>query len=201
MSLQDRIIDEATKLFAHQGIKAVRMDDIASSMGISKRTIYEVFGDKENLILECLNYFNDKMNEMNAEITAGASNIIEEYLLIMEVWDKQMDASHNIVGNIKKFYPRIYDKYSKTHMKEAYSKLKIKLKQGVEQGYLLDNVNLNLAISVFGHSIYGILKNDATMPHNVSEREAFKYITTYFFRGIATPKGIAMIDEYFKNKN
>ena len=47
MSQRDYIIDKATEMFVSQGIKSVRMDDIAQSLGVSKRTLYEMFGDKE----------------------------------------------------------------------------------------------------------------------------------------------------------
>ena len=47
---KDRIIEEAMRMFVQQGIKSVRMDDIARSLGVSKRTLYEQFGDKEELL-------------------------------------------------------------------------------------------------------------------------------------------------------
>ena len=50
MTQRDYIIDRATQMFVSQGIKSVRMDDIAQSLGVSKRTLYEMFGDKEELI-------------------------------------------------------------------------------------------------------------------------------------------------------
>ena len=52
MLLKDRIVAESTNLFVRNGVKSVRMDDIASRLGVSKRTIYELFGDRESLIVE-----------------------------------------------------------------------------------------------------------------------------------------------------
>ena len=52
--LRERIIETAVKAFAAQGIKSITMDDIATSLGISKRTLYEVFPDKETLLEECI---------------------------------------------------------------------------------------------------------------------------------------------------
>ena len=49
-SQRERIIEHAMEMFATQGIKSVRMDDIASQLGMSKRTLYELFGDKEELL-------------------------------------------------------------------------------------------------------------------------------------------------------
>ena len=54
MLSKDRIIAESTDLFVRYGVKSVRMDDIASRLGVSKRTIYELFGDRESLIRTCV---------------------------------------------------------------------------------------------------------------------------------------------------
>lgn len=56
VEVKDRIIRQALKSFADHGIKSVRMDDIANSLKISKRTLYEIFADKETLLTECLLY-------------------------------------------------------------------------------------------------------------------------------------------------
>ena len=54
---RETIIQLAAEMFVGQGIKAVRMDDIARHIGVSKRTIYEQFGDKEELLYQCLSYY------------------------------------------------------------------------------------------------------------------------------------------------
>ena len=59
------------------GIKAVHMDDIASSLSISKRTLYELFGDKEELLLEVFRFYRRCMNEYMQEIASSANNVLE----------------------------------------------------------------------------------------------------------------------------
>lgn len=199
--MRDHIIKEATKLFIQYGLKAIRMDDIATQLGVSKRTIYEIFGDKETLIYECMDYYNDKLHAEKAQIMAQASNIIEEFVLLFQNWEEDADANYKLMVSLKRFYPNVYKKLSEGRSKEGFETLKRKMVKGVEEGYLLESVNYDLAISVFTHSIYGIISNQkAILPNNVSEKEAFKYVVTYFFRGIATEKGRKLIDEYLENK-
>lgn len=175
------------------------MDDIATQLGVSKRTIYEIFGDKETLIYECMEYYNDKLHAEKAQIMAQASNIIEEFVLLFQNWEEDADANYKLMVSLKRFYPNVYKKLSEGRSKEGFETLKRKMVKGVEEGYLLASVNYDLAISVFTHSIYGIISNQkAILPNNVSEKEAFKYVVTYFFRGIATEKGRKLIDEYLK---
>ena len=187
-------------MFARNGVKSVRMDDIAAEMGISKRTIYEIFGDKENLIMESLRYFHEQIQAYIRKVTDGATNIIEEYLLMLDIWDKQVDATYNMMNDVKKFYPKIHEKYMREHVEEAVATVREKLQKGIDDGYLLDSINLDLSMTVMGYSIYGVIKKDRLLPANISERDAFKYVISYFIRGIATLKGIKMIDDYFGNK-
>lgn len=197
--MKEHIINEATKLFMQYGLKAIRMDDIASQLGVSKRTIYEIFGDKEALIYECISHHSENLKAVKAKIIAQASNIIEELVLLFQCWEEDMDVNYNLMVNLKRFYPNVHQKFLDDHSNTEYEILKEKLQKGIEEGYLVKNVNYDLAVSVFTYSIYGIMSNQkAILPNNVSEKEAFKYVVTYFFRGIATEKGRKMIDEYLE---
>lgn len=184
-------------MFSQYGVKSVRMDDIASNLGISKRTIYEIFGDKENLITECVIAYHDSLDSEKTRITSQANNVVEEFMFLMKEWDDEMDARHKMMEGVKKFYPKVYQRIATKFADEGYSKLRHKLKEGVSQGLLLDNINMDLAISVLSYSIFGVMSNqNMKLPNNVSENDAFRYIITYFLRGIATDKGIKMIDDF-----
>ena len=66
MDQKERIIEQAMHMFVSQGIKSVRMDDIAQQLGVSKRTLYELFGDKEGLLYLAMDrYFEKKRIERN----------------------------------------------------------------------------------------------------------------------------------------
>ena len=70
--LREKIIDAAVTLFEKKGIKGVTMDDIASSFGISKRTLYEVFTDKETLLIECVRRGQAEADDADAVVEVGA---------------------------------------------------------------------------------------------------------------------------------
>ena len=79
---RETIIQLAAEMFVGQGIKAVRMDDIARHIGVSKRTIYEQFGDKEELLYQCLSYYVREQDRRHAELGAQAKNVLEAMLLV-----------------------------------------------------------------------------------------------------------------------
>ena len=83
------IVEAAHTLFIEHGIKDVKMDDIAARLSISKRTIYELFKDKEELLLEVLKFQNDKMSENGREIVRNSSHILEIILKLFNLHFKR----------------------------------------------------------------------------------------------------------------
>ncbi|MCL2561539.1 MAG: TetR/AcrR family transcriptional regulator [Rikenellaceae bacterium] len=201
LSIRERIVVHTTGMFGRAGVKSVRMDDIAAEMGISKRTIYEIFGDREMLIAESMNYFHAQIHAKSEELARAADNIIDEYLRMLDVWDGQADAAYNIMVDVRKYYPAIYDRFMRERACDIEARTREKFRRGIEEGYLLERINIDLSISIIMYSLYGVMNRSFIMPANVSEREAFKHIVSHFIRGIATQKGVAMIDEYYEKKN
>lgn len=75
--LKEQIVETAMEAFTKLGIRCVRMDDIALSLSISKRTLYELFRDKENLLLEGLRMQQQQVNEAMIEVTTRTENVLE----------------------------------------------------------------------------------------------------------------------------
>ena len=73
----NQIVETAHTLFIERGIKDVKMDDIAAEMSISKRTIYELFNDKEQLLHEVLKFQHERMSENGREVIRSSSHILE----------------------------------------------------------------------------------------------------------------------------
>ena len=198
---KEYIIEESTKLFLKHGLKAIRMDDIAARLGVSKRTIYEMFGDRENLIQVCLKDYYDRMQAENDIRTAKAENVVEEFFLLIDDWEGQMHQDMHLVNELRRFYPGIYTKLSEERYKEGMSRLKERLRQGVEKGLFLPGINFEFVAIVLADAIYNVMmRPDSYASSNVSVTDALKYITMYFFRGIATAKGIRLIDGLLKTR-
>ena len=83
-----RIIDQAMQMFVSQGIKSVRMDDIAQQLGVSKRTLYEMFGDKEGLLYLAMERYSERNRQRWNELTADAHDVLEAMFMVLgEVMD------------------------------------------------------------------------------------------------------------------
>ena len=199
MTGKERITEQATEMFLKEGIKSIRMDDIASALGVSKRTIYELFENKENLISECAQYFFLRQNKLHESLTRNTNNLIEKLMTIVDMAEEYMETDIRFMSSIQKFYPSIYETIIKQHLTEQFMLLKGKMQEAINEGLLVKNFNLDFALTMFAESLFNAFsKPNVLISTNISQIEAFRYLTIYFFRGLATPKGIGLIDSYIQ---
>ena len=196
---KERIIDQAMQMFVSQGIKSVRMDDIAQHLGVSKRTLYELFGDKEGLLYLAMERYSERNQQRWSELTANAHNVLDAMFMVLgEVMDKA-EVSSRMMDNLKKFYPAVHDKLMREGMSKNRRSLRCMLEQGIADGLFIDTINIDLAISVLYYTASAIVtRRDLMLPPGMSEREAFIQIIGNFFRGISTAKGLQMVDDNLK---
>ena len=183
-------------MFLDQGIKSVRMDDIATQLGVSKRTLYEMFGDKKELLEECVKYHMSRKHSIMTDMTASAQNVMEEIMAIIYSM-KRDDKDALLIGNLKKFYPEIYRHLEEEAYRHSFEQLDKLFDKGMDEGLFLPDMNKNLALLTLIYTMASLFEKKYYLPgmDNISHRAAFEYIIVNFFRGLATPKGIGIIDE------
>lgn len=194
---REHIIDNAMQMFVRQGIKAVRMDDIAQELGVSKRTLYEMFGDKEELLYLCLKRHMTIVNEAVAEKARTAGNLLESILIGFFEITQYSETNTRIAGNLRKFYPEVHERLHRELGTSGTERFKNAIKRGVEEGLLDAKANIDLAITMLYYMAAGIVaRKDVIMPEGLSVREAFLSVVILFFRGISTSEGLNIIDEF-----
>ena len=193
-------------MFLDEGIKSVRMDDIAMRLGVSKRTLYEMFSDKSDLLEQSLTcYFERNRAEME-ERTKDAANVFEEIFLIMDAM-KHGEHHKMLIGNLKKFYPEIHRRIEEEAQCFSTREFDRLLDRGMEQGLLVADMNKQLAMVTLIYTITALFDQKHRLPvgEGVSMQMAFEYVIVNFFRGLATHKGLEVIDQlvdkYIKNEN
>jgi AcrR family transcriptional regulator len=182
-------------MFLGQGLKSVRMDDISTELGVSKRTLYEMFGDKEALLRECvIHHFAGKHDTM-MERTATAANVMEEIFIMLSNM-KRDEKEVAFVENLKKFYPEIYGEQMEIAHRYSYEKLGEMFDRGMSEGLFLPDMQKELALVTLVYTMAALFEKKHHFPilDQTPPEEAFRYVLVNFFRGISTPKGIELID-------
>lgn len=199
--LRDRIIVKATEAFTKNGIKCITMDDIAALLGISKRTLYEVFSDKETLLTECILKVHKERNDFLTELSARSNNVLE---VILAVFQKSIEAFHStckrFFEDIKK-YPKVYELMQNKRESDSESTIAF-FKSGVEQGIFRSDVNFEI-VNLLVREQFDLLLN-TEICNEYPFIEVYESIMFTYIRGISTEKGAqvleSFIQEYRKNR-
>lgn len=203
MSKRELVIKRAAEMIAELGVKSLRVDDLAHDMGISKRTLYEMFGDKEELLYHSVKeVLQSEASAIKAKMAMAYSGIPA----LFETFDAMMSGSavrKRITENLAKFYPELYERVMTENRDYGLATLREKLNNLVAEGLISEMVNIDLSITMFYYTSMGLMRRHGrlVLPEGVTELDAIRYTIVNFFRGIATVKGVKQIDEYLtRNK-
>ncbi len=200
MSQKEYIIEQATEMFRQLGIKAVRMDDIAQHLGVSKRTLYELFEDKTNLLRLCMyNYYDERQEQLNSRLDDRA-NVLEKILTAFDLFLVSGDTEHRIQTNLRRFYPALYEEISATMQRRNTERLKSAIEKGIAEGLLNPEIDVDLSVAMLCWSLSGVVDDRGVrLPDNITPEYALRYVVVNFLRGISTLKGVEMIDTFLSH--
>ena len=190
--LRERIIEVANAAFRERGIKGLKMDELAAQMGISKRTLYEVFGDKETLLIACIQQ-NQKNGELfMQEVIATSQNVLE---VILRAYKRSIELAQKttpkFLEEIHK-YPKAYEVMNR-HNSDTQRTISF-YQQGVAQGLFRDDVNFLIFQELVKNWMEMMLNSDIL--HKYPFLDVFTSILLTALRGISTEKGIKLLDEF-----
>lgn len=197
---KNRIISEASQLFMRHGAKSITMDEVARQCGISKRTLYEYFPDKESLLVACIEGFVAFKRAEHEEFLKSSDNIIEALVKSVKRSLEFQDISPLFFLEVKRFYPNVAKTHlNKTEEMRCEDTLKF-LQTGIKQGVFRKNLNLDIITNYLLNQEKNMHEAAADIIYNKKYDLKEYFMTTIFFfiRGLATDKGIALIEKYEK---
>ena len=204
MTQKENIIHHASKMFVEQGIKAVRMDDIAQELSISKRTLYELFNDKEELIYQCIRHYSEDARERRLQHVGDINNPLEVMVICLRDMIDAAPIAGRIRRNMRRFYPSVYERLEEDVQSKSKADLERWVAACVESGYFVQSVKIRFAVDVLHHSVHGMLVNKLDEERPSGELvEMMSYSLLVFIRGLCTIDGQRIIDDctakYFNN--
>lgn len=190
-SLRGRILEMAMKAFFAKGIKAVKMDDVAQLMGISKRTLYEIYTNKETLLYECMKEYRVRKRR-EYEIVYNESPdvmdiILKMYLLGVEEFKLTSPEFYDDMAKYPSVIGLFREEDRRTH--EHFIGF---LQRGVDEGYFRKDVNIELVAMIF--SALSKYINDNQLYKNYNIEDLFHNLVFVSLRGFCTPKGVERLE-------
>lgn len=179
------------------GIRSVKMDDIAAELQISKRTLYEMFEDKENLLLESIRY-NQQLNRERIEaFSRDTDNPLEVFAQVFNMkLDEIRKVSPQFISDAKRYdsIMRGFEEETKKRNADTLHFIGI----CVEQGLFRSDVNYELIMRIFDMTSRSMMEAEIYKSFSMDEVAYTLYDT--FFRGICTPKGLKILDQRINQK-
>ena len=196
MDLREKILKTSLNLMMRIGPQSVTMDMVARDCGISKRTLYETFPNKHNLISDVIEYNQQQANAKFTQIFEQSSNSFEALMGVYRVAREFIQKTSPVfLTDIKRLYPEVFDEYKAQELNQILSLAKI-ISKAKEEGLVLPGIKCKIAAYLFTNNMNNLHHmQDFPFPE-YSVTEVFDGAFLNFMRGMATTKGQEIIEEH-----
>jgi AcrR family transcriptional regulator len=197
MEAQERIKQKAEELFRRYGIRSVTMDEIATQLGISKKTIYQYYTDKDQLVDAVAIDNIGFSQECCMKDMATSANAIEEIFRVMEfveVMFRNMNPS--MMYDLEKYHPAGYKKFLEHKNKFLFDMIKRNLERGIKEELYRPEINVDIMTRYRLESMMLAFNPELFPPSRFNLVELQQEIIEHFLYGLATLKGYKLILKY-----
>lgn len=193
------ILLKVRDLYTKYGIKSITMDDVAAELGISKKTIYHYVTDKDDLVGKFVSYEISMRQEEIHKCFQTGFNAIEELFEISLFMNKLIrDQNPATDHDLKKYYPHHYEKMVKIRREGTFDYILQNLKKGKEEGLYRKEIDAEIIAKFYISRLESIHQNDLFTVEEFTSFRLFAELLTYHIRGIATDKGIIVLNKKLK---
>ncbi len=194
---KQEIAQKICALYKSFGIKSITMDDAARHLGISKKTLYQFFSDKTELVREAVSQ-EVKIKQKNFSPFSNQSlNAVEELLAYHKVQIKMIfDYKPNFIYDLKKYYPEIYNKYVNVKRKKIIESVKQNLLKGIKEGFFRADLDADIISRITLMRIEGMIHSGLFTIDEMMSPKVFSEIFYYHVYGIVTNKGRAYFESH-----
>ena len=192
--MKEKILNKAADLFLSFGFKSVTMDDIASSLGMSKKTIYSHYPTKRKLVHDTTFHVFEQINDGICQICAGHENPVKELYeiksLVMEQLKGEKTSPHY---QLQKYYPKIFSTLKQKQFRSISQCVSENLRRGMEQGYYRKDLDVELMTKFYLNGNLGLMNIDIFPVQQFEMGDLKAAYLEYHIRAIATEKGIEIL--------
>jgi AcrR family transcriptional regulator len=199
--MRHKILETSNELFLNLGFKSVTMDEIASKMGVSKKTIYKYFDNKTDLVAAVTDYMFDTVSFGIDGICALQMNPIEEIFSIKRFVMKHLkDEKSSPQYQLQKYYPKIYASLTQKQFHVMQVCVLNNLKKGIKKGLYRTHIDLEFISRIYFNGMVGIKNKDLFPLTDYSMNTLMNHYLEYHLRGIATEKGLQELNKQLIQK-
>ncbi len=197
MEPKERILQKAADLFFRYGIRSVTMDEIAGQLGISKKTIYQYYTDKDEIVEGIIDR-EIVQNECKCDMYfSNSENAVHEIILSLDGMEEMLKATNPLIMyDLEKHHIKAHKKFKNHTGQFWYNIIVDNLERGIKEGLYRPELNKDIVAKYRIESVF-ISFNQDMFPHNkYMITDVGREIGTLFLYSIATQQGVEMIEKY-----
>ncbi|MBC7382773.1 MAG: TetR/AcrR family transcriptional regulator [Bacteroidia bacterium] len=195
--IKNKILTGSETLFLKYGFKSITMDDIARELGISKKTLYQFFDDKNSLVDQTVIRHIEQEKCLCAGLNSKVTNPIDFMLMITDSFgDVKKQINRTILFDLKKYFKETWDKLNQFRIDFIFKQVLDNLKKGKEMGLYHQHLNDRLIARFYIHLVDFMINPDNYESENNDFKTVHKEMMSYHLRSICTDKGT----KYLKSK-
>jgi len=194
-----QILEKVGKLYHSYGIKSVTMDDVARHLNMSKKTLYEYFKDKKDLVRQVLLQEQEKINEFFEEILTKKLNAVEELFEVYKIINVMcQDYNPSMEYDIRKYYPDIFTWIKEIRRKRMYTAAYNNMVKGKREGLYRKDLIASIIAKLHVSRTETLITNDIFSMEELTSCKVFQEILIYNLQGILSHKGRTFFEANFE---
>ncbi|MGC4022823.1 MAG: TetR/AcrR family transcriptional regulator [Cyclobacteriaceae bacterium] len=200
IDIKDKILKGAEMLFMKYGIRSISMDDIARHLGVSKKTLYQHFVDKDELVTMVTESHMASNKKLYESIRKQSENSIDELHKIgMHVRRHIEEQNPSLLFDIQKFHPKAWSVWTEYKNNYIHSSVVRNIKQGIKDGLIRSEINPDI-FAQFRLATIQVCCDDQYFPHDkFNMAEVQSQVFEQFVYGLCTEKGKKLYQKYKEN--
>jgi AcrR family transcriptional regulator len=201
MELKERIKQKADDLYRRYGVRSVTMDDIASQLGVSKKTIYQCFSDKNELVDEVIADILKFNREFCKNSRVNAENAIHEVFLAMESLETMFDNMNpTILFDIERNHPATFKKFREFKYNFLLDIIKKNIERGKKEELYREEMDTDIIAKIRLECIVLPFSEELFSPKQYPIAFLHRQLIEFFLFGMVSPKGYKLIQKYKKQE-
>jgi len=192
--LKEEIISTSLQQFLKHGIRKMTVQKLVAPIGISTKTVYKYFNDKEDLLNHCLvKHYSELAKDFNI---TGSNPVIT----ILSLWHHAMEldfgVNHVFYHDLNYYYPKLQDSILHRFFNTRFSKLDDLMEKGIKQGYFRKDVVPGMIPEVTSALYALITRTDQFKKYKLTPSILMQNTIEPYLRGVCTEKGLREINNY-----
>lgn len=194
---REKLLKGATELFMRYGLRSVSMDDIARQLGVSKKTIYQYFTDKDDIVATVVKSHMEREQEQFEEITRVSKDAVDEMVrLSYRLKESMRDTNPTVLYDMQKYHPRAWSEWLTFKNKVIRESIVRNLRSGMAGGYFRADLHLDIIANMRLEAVQMGFDQNIFPRDKYSLPDVQVQLFEHFVQGVLTDKGRALYQQY-----